>query len=463
MMQDFLVYFAVGGMSIKSKNKKQAWVVAVNMGYGHQRAAAPFTDIALGGIITANDYPGIPATDRALWKQSRRFYEIISRASHLPIIGPWLFNWYDRAFQEIEPFYPKRNLSKSTFQLRQIYRFIRRQGWGKHLIDKLNQRGNKTPLLTSFFVIAFFAEEHNYQGDIYCLATDTDISRVWVPLNPKRSRIKYLAPTVRVQERLKLYGVPPANIFLTGFPLPKENIGGLQLTALKQDLWHRIHHLDPQHMFVNKYRESLRRYLGPDKQHCGGKCNLSITFSVGGAGAQREIGITIATSFKKLLQSNQLTLNLIAGTRADVADYFKQQLHRLKLADHLGKNITILYHTNKDGYFNQFNNLLHTTDVLWTKPSELAFFTGLGIPIIIAPPIGSQEYSNQRWLESIGGGIYQLNPAYAHQWLLDWRDSGWLAEAALEGFLDAPKFGTYAIERLLFGQRASHEDQVELI
>ncbi len=32
----------------------QAWVVAVDMGYGHQRAAYPFRDIAYEGIITAN-------------------------------------------------------------------------------------------------------------------------------------------------------------------------------------------------------------------------------------------------------------------------------------------------------------------------------------------------------------------------------------------------------------------------
>jgi hypothetical protein len=33
----------------------QAWVVAVDMGYGHQRAAYPFRDIACEGIITAKN------------------------------------------------------------------------------------------------------------------------------------------------------------------------------------------------------------------------------------------------------------------------------------------------------------------------------------------------------------------------------------------------------------------------
>jgi len=40
---------------------EKAWVVAVNMGYGHQRAAYPLKSLAYKGkIICANDYEGIP-------------------------------------------------------------------------------------------------------------------------------------------------------------------------------------------------------------------------------------------------------------------------------------------------------------------------------------------------------------------------------------------------------------------
>ena len=34
--------------------EKKAWVVAVDMGYGHQRAAYPLKDMAYGDIINAN-------------------------------------------------------------------------------------------------------------------------------------------------------------------------------------------------------------------------------------------------------------------------------------------------------------------------------------------------------------------------------------------------------------------------
>ena len=41
----------------------QAWVVAVDMGLGHQCSAYPFRDIAYEGIITANTGPMVDPAD----------------------------------------------------------------------------------------------------------------------------------------------------------------------------------------------------------------------------------------------------------------------------------------------------------------------------------------------------------------------------------------------------------------
>ena len=96
-----------------------------------------------------------------------------------------------------------------------------------------------------------------------------------------------------------------------------------------------------------------------------------------------------------------------------------------------------------------FNNCLHTTDVLWTKPSELSFYCALGIPIIMTPAIGPQEKCNQRWLIDIGAGIKQRNPEYTDQWLYDLLKNGRLAEAAWNGFLKARKYGSFNILEFL--------------
>ena len=190
----------------------RAWVVDVDMGYGHQRTAFPLKHLAPGRkIINANSYQRIPEKDRRIWEASRIFYEFISRFKRVPFIGGLIFSTYDK-FQKIHPFYPQRDLSEPNFSLKRVCSLIKK-GWGKDLIEKLKKKS--LPLITTFFIPAFMAEIHGYPGEIYCAVCDADISRSWAPLNPRESRIKYFAPNQRVVERLKLYGVKRENIFLT--------------------------------------------------------------------------------------------------------------------------------------------------------------------------------------------------------------------------------------------------------
>ncbi len=401
------------------KNKK-AYVIAVDMGYGHQRAAYPLHDIAtcpefMGGdghIINANKYAGIPHGDIRKWEGGRKVYERISRMKHLPIVGEWIFGILNY-LQRIEPFYPKRDLSGSTLQLKQIYRWIKK-GWGRDLIEKLNK--NPLPLITTFFTPAFFAEEHGYLGDIYCICTDTDISRAWSPLCPEKTRIKYLAPNRRVKERLQEYGIPVDQIFVTGFPLPKENIGGKSLKILKKSIASRIINLDPKKRYQKKYKKTIEQILG--SEYCGESCKssdhpLTITFAVGGAGAQRELGVEILKSLRDHINKGKVRLNLVAGTHNDVYLYYQKHIKNLGLQKKQNGHVNILFADSKTEYFKEFNKILLTTDILWTKPSELSFYVGLGMPLIMASPIGAQEDYNRQWLLSIGAGFDQENPKYA--------------------------------------------------
>src|SRR3990167_1578250 len=71
---------------------KKAWVVAVDMGYGHQRTAYPLRDLAFGGqIINANNYNGIDPGDKRFWQISRYSYEFISRFRRVPFLGEMFF------------------------------------------------------------------------------------------------------------------------------------------------------------------------------------------------------------------------------------------------------------------------------------------------------------------------------------------------------------------------------------
>lgn len=431
-------------MEITKRNKK-AWVIAADMGYGHQRTAYGLRDVAFSGrIINANSYDGIPKKDRRFWEQSRVLYEFISRFKRIPFLGDLLFSVLDR-FQKILSYYPKRDLSRPNYTLINIYRFIR-IGWGKDLIERLKK--SPLPLISTFFTPAFMAEELKYPNQVYCVVCDADINRTWVSMHPKKSQIKYFAPCTWVRDRLKLYGVKPDNIILSGYPLPKENIGKNQ-EIIKEDMRHRLLNLDPEGRYRKTYAPLIKEMLGklPEKSNHP----LTIMFSIGGAGAQKEICLTAVNNLAKRIRECKLRMIISVGTRRELEQYFAKNLKGLKLDGW----VHILYGDTTAEYFKVFNEALRETDILWTKPSELSFFAGLGIPIVIAPTIGSQEDFNKKWLLHIGAGIAQENPKYIEQWLCDLVHSGDFAEAAMQGFMEIEKMGAYNIEKVI--ENLKHE------
>lgn len=435
-------------MQIRSL-RKRAHVVGVSMGYGHARAAFGLAHLCRNEVIIANDYPGIPKEDKRLWDRSRALYESISRLQSLPWIGHAIFELMDR-FQRIPPFYPRRDLSRSNIQIAEIYYLIKKHHLGKHLIEQLSE--HPLPLVCTFFLPAYAAEIHGYPGDIYIVVCDADMFRTWAPLDPKSSRIEYLAPTGRVVERLKLYGVPASRIHLTGFPLPTQNIGTSKSEILKEDLKDRIGNLDPQHIFRQTYQETLTQHFGHGISKWSAPRPPTVTFSIGGAGAHKRIAWQILHSLKTLLLQKRVCLNLEAGTHTELATFFKGVARNIGLQRALGKTLFIHGYRDRADYFESFTETLRTTDILWTKPSELSFYTGLGLPILMAPPLGSQEDFNKDWLESIGGGISQQDPRYTHEWLMDWIQSGALARCAWNGYIEAPTHGTHRIESIITGK-----------
>ena len=438
---------------ILSPSNQKSWILAVDMGYGHQRTAHPLKYLAFDEkVINANNYEGIPEKDRKIWEGTRKFYEFISNFKKVPLIGEIFFFIFNQ-FQKIISFYPKRDLSQPNFFLKQIYSLFKK-GWGRDLIEKLKIKNEKLkrnlPVISTFFLPAFMAGFFNYPGEIFCVVCDADISRSWAPLNPKLSKIKYFAPNKRVVERLKLYGVKAENIFLTGYPLPQDLIGSQNFEILKEDLRYRILNLDPQKKYFEKYKTLITDHLGklPERPNHP----LTIMFSVGGAGAQKEIGVKILRSLVKEIKTGEIKIVFSAGIREKVKEYFLKNIRNLGLEEYLGKSIELIFAKNIEGYFQTFNQALKQTDILWTKPSELSFYSALGLPIVISFPIGSQEEFNMRWLLKSGFGLLQENPDYTEQWLFDWLENGYLAEAAMEGFVEGEKLGILKISKIISAQ-----------
>ena len=421
--------------------KKLINLVAIDMGYGHQRAAFPLLGLSGGESVSANDYEGMPDWEKDFWLNNLRSYESVSRFKKVLVVGDLVFSVVD-LMQRIPDYYPFRRLSRPTLQQLFFYRAIRK-GLGRELIRR--QEKNGLPLVTTFFVVAYMAEYHNFRGDIYCVICDADISRAWAPLDPANSRIKYLAPNEKVKKRLLMYGVRPENIFVTGFPLPLENIGSKQKTLLA-DLARRIKALDPKNAYRSKEKALLKKIVPESLAPTSRRDIVTLTFAVGGAGAQKEVGSLLIKRLANKIRNKELAINLVAGNRREIADFFQDELSNMGLLDADG--VEIIFRAKKNDYFKAFNRCLRETDILWTKPSELSFYSGLGLPIIMSEPVGSQEKSNREWLIDIGAGIDSRDPKYVDEWLDDFLDSGRLARAAVDGFLNAGCSGTSEIEKI---------------
>jgi hypothetical protein len=414
-------------------------VVAIEMGYGHLRAAEPLARLLGTEVLHADRPPLADTEEQRLWREARRAYELGSRMSQLPVVGAPLRAALD-ALTFIPHLHPYRDLSAPTTSARALERFARR-GIGHGLADRLHASGE--PLLSTFFTPAVVADRQGCER-VYCVVTDADINRVWAPFHAQRSRIHYFVPSVRVQRRLRAYGVPEEHIEFTGFPLPHELLGGPSLEVLKRNLAARLVRLDPERAFRQHYRDELSHFLGPLPREEEGK-PPRLTFAVGGAGAQVGLVRQFLPHFTADLRTGRLQLSLVAGVRREVKVALEAALAEANLERCIGDTIEILYDPDHFEYFRRFNQLLATTDILWTKPSEMTFFGALGLPLVLAQPMGVHERYNRRWAREAGAGLKQRDARFAAEWIHDWLSDGTLAGAAWSGFMRLPKHGLYRI------------------
>jgi hypothetical protein len=421
----------------------RAWVVSAEMGYGHERAAHALAHLAEEVLVAGA--PAVTDPDEArFWGRLTWSYEVLSRTRNLPLLGLALFGALD-ALLRIPPFYPLRDLSHPSIN-NYIVDHLIHQGLGRTLLERL--RTLPLPMVSTFYAPALVAD-HRYANGIYSVICDADLNRVWVASKPKDSQISYFAPCGRAMRRLRQYGVPDEHIFITGFPLPAENIGGSHMKTLKPDLLARLGRLDPRGHFTRVYGSTVRELLGSRPEPSEGSERVTVTFAVGGAGAQVEIGMMLAKSLKPAILNRRLRLILVAGVHHLVEKAFLDFVEQIGLHTALGDGLLVVREDDKPAYFDRFNALMRETDILWTKPSELSFYSALGLPIVMAPPIGSQENKNQRWLTDKGCAVPQYTPLHALEWLLDLLDDGVFAEKALSGFIKNRKLGVLKIEEVL--------------
>jgi len=404
-------------------------VAAIDMGYGHLRAAAPLAD-ALGVPMLRMDLPPLgDARDAWFWWRTRAFYEPLTRWSQAGLFGAPL-----RALLERITAIPETDgdLSAPTTGTRWMERAAR-GGAGRALAEHLRRSG--APLLSTFYAAPILAELHGAER-LHCVVTDADVNRVWAPPDPSRSRIRYYVPSEPARRRIASYGVAPERIRLTGFPLPDELVGGRAMTALKANLAARLGRLDPGRALA----DLAEAELGPVPRD---ESPALITFAIGGAGAQAALAARLLRALAPSLRAGRIALALVAGRRRDVARALRAAAASEGLAGH--RAVEVLEEPDTLLYLRKFNALLARTDVLWTKPSEMTFFAALGLPVVAAPPVGVHEERNLRWALEHGALLPQDDPDRAGEWLPRWIADGTLARAAWNGYQNLPKLGLYEI------------------
>jgi hypothetical protein len=414
-------------------------VVAVEMGYGHLRAAMPLAEALGTEVLQVDRAPLVAEEEMRLWRRVRRGYEAVSRLSQVPLAGRPL-RWLLDGITDIPRLHPYRDLSAPTRGALTLERLVRRN-LGQGLVAHLRRTG--APLLTTFYSPAIVADRAGLDR-IFCVVTDTDLNRIWVPVDPARTRIHYLAPTRRAARRLRAYGVPEDRITFTGFPLPDALVGGPGLGVLKANLAARLVRLDPSGEFRRSVPEELAHFLGALPRDEEGRPPL-LTYAVGGAGAQADLAGAFLPGFRRALEEGRLRIALVAGIRPEVEARFRDDLGRAGMEGLVGGPIEILRAPTFGEYYARFNALLARTDVLWTKPSELTFYGALGLPLVLSPPVGVHERYNRRWARESGAGLKQRDPRFAAEWLGDALADGILAAAAWAGYMRLPKFGLYRI------------------
>lgn len=389
------------------------------MGYGHVRAASAVAELFDTQVRLCDRPPLASPAEVRTWERSRSFYEWCTRNSTLPVVGAPLrpvVRWLT-ALPALEG---DADLRPAPWIVRRLAHSIDK-GLGAELVRRLREQPQ--PLLATYFAPALAADAAGLDG-IWLVVTDSEVHRVWAPVDAARTRIRYAVATPRTRSRLVAYGVPPERICVTGFPLPGELVG-------EDD---------------RARRTNLAGRLARLAQTGAGQASpVQVTFAIGGAGAQVPLALQVLRTLDPLLRRGTVRLALVAGVRPKVRRSLERALAGARLPAAGTCPVEILYRETLSEYLSAFHALLARTDLLWTKPSELTFFGALGLPLVLAPPVGVHEAYNAAYARQCGVGIDPPAMSQVVRWLTAGLKDGTFARAAQAGFDGLPAAGAYRI------------------
>ena len=349
------------------------WLLSATMGLGHDRVIRPLKEGAMDGkVVAIGNEAESSWLERAFLNSTTRFYNFASRQEDRSRLGHFVFETIDR-FQRFPDLRPGEDLSTPTVNNRRIDRLLA-AGFGAKAFAEIGRR--PAPCLSTFYLATQEALRYT-ELPVYQVVPDAEFNRVYLPSEPRHPRLTNLVACAVAADRMRAYGADPQRLHVTGCPLPLENTGR-DGEILRSDHAARTARLS-----------------------AAGTAPLALMFCIGGAGAQLATVFDLLDQLLPEIREGRYRYVVSCGTNAAVHAAVEKRLARLGLAEPAAG---IVHGRTKETYFEAFNAALRATDLLLTKPSELVFYCGLGLPVLLTHPLGHQEFRNQDYLIGTGGG-----------------------------------------------------------
>lgn len=424
--------------------KDKALIVTTHMGLGHMRAAYALRELMEEPVVFGMDKDFTTEEEAVFLDRIRRVYYLFSKAMGIPFIGKYIFGVMDR-IMKFPGLYSKEKQTEKTLGTWLLDIIVKKRKICVKLAEKASQNP-EIPVVHTFYATAVAMDRLAPETSNWLIVTDVDINRVWVAGKPQKSRIKYLVPSQRTKRRLLKYGVLSRNIIVTGFPLPVENT---DKKVFSEDLAKRIARLDVNGSFRKMYGKVCLDVLGL-KEFPETDRTVRIMYAIGGSGVQADMALKIVDSLKPSLSNGDFRLYISCGINKEVYKELNEGLIERGYSEGLQSCVTVIYSQDFKEYYDKFNETLRDTDILWTKPSEMSFYCGLGVALLTSRPVGYHEKMNRRWLREIHAAIKMPGPPEeCSQWLYDLLESDIFAQTAWNGYLNAETYGTEKIKACL--------------
>lgn len=374
------------------------------MGYGHLRAAHNLSMFCGAPVVKADLIPYAGMIDLVLWRFAQFVQNISTQDAESS--SRVLFYLFEKALEIPDGTSPKSLAGPK------LLRRLSALGLGKRLASLLSAEES---IVHTFYLPALGLVYHKNRARNYLVMCDVDFHPVWTPIHPFTNLLTYFVPAVKSADRLISYGVSSRNIYVTGFPLPIWNV-----------------------------RESIEHF-STRKRRLSANSNFALTlmYPFSGAGAYQKYFSEFVKAVSAELLGGSIRLIVSAGSNQGAFSEARRVICRNGLDR--SPSVRLLYNHDLFSAFSEFNAILPEVDLLITKPSELVFYSSLGIPLLMLPPIGAHEAKNRLYILENKCGFDMISLNKFTEVLDEFKRSGKLLDLAENGYEKIPRNGSEVI------------------